>query len=69
MIKLQIFSYVVVASDIGACERTRSKSRKSKFIYYIRTNIFFQSNGSQHAGQVVIPIRRDILEVRARRML
>lgn len=66
MIKLQIFSYVVVAS---ACERTRSKSRKSKFIYYIRTNIFFQSNGSQHAGQVVIPIRRDILEVRARRML
>lgn len=38
-------------------------------LYYIRTNIFFQSNGSQHAGQVVIPIRRDILEVRARRML
>lgn len=36
---------------------------------YIRTNVLFQSNGSQHAGQVVVPIGRDILEVSAGRVL
>lgn len=55
---------------IDACERSTSKSHKSKCVCtHIRTNVLFQSNGSQHAGQVVVPIGRDILEVSAGRVL
>lgn len=49
--------------------RTNNKQKPKNRKYRIRTNIFFQSNGSEHAGQVVVPIRRDILEVGAGRVL